>query len=76
MPVSIYRLSPGLLSMVVRRSRHGAVCYTCGKPLKLRDIIVSNIARASHRNFRHAECAVQTGMIDEAELKKRLIESD
>lgn len=72
MPVSIYRLSPGLLSMLLRRSRNGPICYTCGKPLKLKDVIVSNIARASHRNFRHAKCAVQKGMIDESDLEREL----
>jgi hypothetical protein len=70
MPVRIYRLSPGLFSMLLKRSRHGAACYTCGKPLKLKDIIVSNIARASHRNFRHAKCAVLTGMINPDDLKE------
>jgi hypothetical protein len=58
--------------MVLRRSRNGAVCYTCGKPLKLKDLIVSNIARASHRNFRHAKCAVLKGMINESDLKREL----
>ncbi len=72
MPVSIYRLTPGLLTMVLRYSRNGAVCYSCGKPLKLRDIVVSKFARASHRSFRHAKCAVRKGIVDESEIEKEV----
>jgi hypothetical protein len=72
MPVSIYRLTPGLLTMVLRRSRNGAVCYTCGKPLRLRDIVVSKFARASHRNFRHAKCAVLKGIVDESDIEREI----
>lgn len=69
MPVSIYRLTPNLLTMVRRYSRNGAVCYTCGKPLKLRDIVVSKFAKASHRSFRHAKCAVLKGIVYKSEIK-------
>lgn len=56
--------------MLTKRSKHGAVCYTCGEPLKLMDVVVSNVSRASHRNFRHAKCAVLKGVIDESELEE------
>jgi len=69
--ISIYRLNPGLLAMV-RRSRNGAVCYTCGKPLKLRDIVVSKFARASHHSFRHARCAVLKGIVDESDIEREI----
>ena len=72
MPVSIYRLTPGLLTRVLRYSRNGAVYYTCGKPLKLRDIVVSKFSRASHRNFRHAKCAVLKGIVDESDVKREV----
>jgi len=72
-PVSIYRLTPGLLTIVLRYSRNGAVCYTCGKPLKLRDIVVSKFSRASHRSFRHARCAVLKGIVDKTDIMKRLL---
>lgn len=72
MPVSIYRLTPGRLTRLLNHSENGAVCYTCGRPLKTKDIIVSNVAIASHRNFRHAKCAVLKGVIDESDLDEKL----
>jgi hypothetical protein len=72
MPASVYRLSPSLLAILLKRSRNGAVCYTCGKPLELSDIIVSKFAKASHRNFRHARCAVLKGIVDESDIEKGL----
>jgi hypothetical protein len=69
--VGIYRLNPSLLAMV-RRSRNGAVCYTCGKPLKLSDIVVSKFSRASHRSFRHAKCAVIKSIVVESDIKREV----
>ena len=70
MPVSIYRLTPGLMNIVLRYSRNGAVCYTCGKPLKLRDVVVSKFSRASHRSYRHAKCALLKGIVDKSDIKR------
>lgn len=36
----------------------------------MKDIIVSNVARASHKNFRHAKCAILKGIIDESDVRK------
>jgi hypothetical protein len=36
----------------------------------LSDIVVSKFAKASHRNFRHARCAVLEGIVDETDIEK------
>ena len=70
MPVSIYCLTPGLMNIVLRYSKNGAVCYTCGKPLKLRDVVVSKFSRASHRSYRHAKCALLKDIVDKSDIER------